>query len=265
MTNTIWSASFAVCCTLLTTLTWADDVSVFAGRSLDGWTTLDGEPVSRGWHAADGVIYLDRLSERAGHIITADEFGDFDLSFEFKIAPGGNSGLKYRVRRFGGSTLGCEYQIIDAEGTGRVRPTKNWTGSLYDVYEPDASQFSLKPSGEFNTARIVVHNDRIQHWLNGRLIVSATVGDAEWDRRIAESKFNDVEGFGRNQLGRIMLTDHGSEVWYRNFRIQRLDSVTEQLVVGRSHARDEYAPLQAGYQRSSRCFRPFRRLWRRRR
>jgi hypothetical protein len=75
--------------------------------------------------------------------------------------------------------------------------------------------------GEYNTSRIVVRGDQIKHWLNGRLIVSATVGSPEWDKRIASSKFSDVPGFGRNRFGRIMLTDHGSEVWYRNFTITR--------------------------------------------
>jgi len=209
----------------------ADDsaASPFNGEDLNGWTTLAGEPVSQGWEVVAGVIHRKDLADRAGHIITEVEFGDFDLSFEFKIAARGNSGLKYRVGKFAGATLGCEYQILDDQSFSHERPTKNTTGSLYDVYEPNAEAFSLKPDGEFNSARIVVQGNQIQHWLNGQLIVSATVGDLEWDRRIAESKFSDVEGFGRNRFGRIMLTDHGSEVWYRNFRLQPIDASPQWL------------------------------------
>ena len=170
--------------------------------------------MTQGWEASSGEIRLNRAAGRGGHIITADEFGDFDLSFEWKIAARGNSGLKYRVRKYGNQTLGLEYQICD-EPEGRP-VTKKSAGALYDLYEP-AAERQLKPAGEWNTARIVVRGDRIEHWLNGGLIVAATVGDDEWKKRIGESKFVDQEQFGENRTGRIMLTDHGSDVAYRNF------------------------------------------------
>src|SRR5438132_1328954 len=74
-----------------------------------------------------------------------------------------------------------------------------------------------KPASEYKQARIVVKGNKIEHWLNRQLIVSATVGDEEWQRRVAASKFNDVPDFSLNPRGKLMLTDHGSEVWYRNF------------------------------------------------
>jgi hypothetical protein len=80
----------------------------------------------------------------------------------------------------------------------------------------------LKPAGEWNQARIVVRGARIEHWLNGSLIVTANVGDEEWQKRIAESKFSDAADFGTNRMGRIMLTDHGSDVAYRKFVFQAL-------------------------------------------
>jgi hypothetical protein len=193
--------------------------SPFDGKSLAGWTTLDGKPVTVGWEAVDGVIHLRKDGQRAGHIVTAQEFGDFQLSFEWKIAPKGNSGIKYRVRNYGNKTLGCEYQVYD-DTKGRVQP-KNSAGALYDLYEPN-SEKELKPAGEYNTAKIIVHGDKIEHWLNGKRIVSATVGDEEWQRRVAASKFNDVPDFSRNARGKLMLTDHGSEVWYRNFVFEPL-------------------------------------------
>jgi len=191
----------------------------FRGRTLAGWTTLDGRPVTRGWEASDGEIRLKRSVDRGGHIVTAAEFGDFDLSFEWKIAVRGNSGLKYRVRKYGNQLLGLEYQICD-EPEGRPI-TKKSAGALYDLYEP-AAERQVKPVGEWNSARIVVRGDRIEHWLNGGLIVNATVGDDEWRRRMGESKFADEEAFGGDRSGRIMLTDHGSDVAYRNFAFRPL-------------------------------------------
>jgi len=200
----------------------AEPAPPFNGTSLDNWTTLDGQPVTCGWEVVDGMIHLTETKERSGHILTRDEYGDFELSFEWKIAPGGNSGLKYRVCRYGGKVLGCEYQIFDDEKNAKSRPRpKGSAGALYDLYEPNESK-QLKPAGEFNTACIVVQGDRIEHWLNGQLIVSATVGDNQWNRAVAESKFADVKDFARNGTGRIMLTDHGSEVWYRNIQFRLL-------------------------------------------
>ena len=89
------------------------------------------------------------------------------------------------------------------------------TGALYELYEPSGAK-QLRPVGEFNQSRIVVRGNHIEHWLNGARIVSADVGSREWYQRVAESKFRDVEGFGENRSGLIMLTAHGSEVWYRN-------------------------------------------------
>lgn len=211
--------------------------SPFDGTSLAGWTTQSGDPVTHGWEIVDGVIHLKKEDQRAGNILTAVDYGDFDLSFEFKIAPGGNSGIKYRVRSFGGRILGCEYQILDDWGLSHKRPTKGTTGSLYDVYEPAGNELLMRPQGEFNTARIVVRGSHIQHWLNGQLIVSACVGGPEWNHRIANSKFSDVEGFGHNRLGKIMLTDHGSEVWYKNFRMQSIDSTHLAAGWGRAGGR----------------------------
>lgn len=190
---------------------------LFDGESLDNWTTAGGMPVTDGWEIVDGTIHLNREKKRGGHILTRHEYGDFDLSFEWAITDRGNSGLKYRVRKYGGSTLGCEYQILGDAGSDK-KPGRGSTGSLYAVYEPDPER-ELKPAGEFNASRIVVRGDSIEHWLNGRRIVSASVGSPEWDERVESSKFNKASGFGRNRFGRIMLTDHGSEVWYRNFRI----------------------------------------------
>lgn len=181
--------------------------------------TVDGEDVPDAWERSNGIIHLRKTPERTGHIVTRREYGDFTLRFEWKIASGGNSGIKYRVRRYDDRMLGCEYQIYDA-GSANVEP-KNQTGSIYDLYEP-LEYIVARPAGEWNSSMIRVQENRIEHWLHNEKIVAATIGDAEWDRRMAESKFNEFPDFAKNPRGRIMLTDHGSEVWYRKFEFTEL-------------------------------------------
>ena len=193
----------------------ADPLNPFDGKSLSAWTMIDGKPVTSGWEVVDGMIHLRKDGKGSGHIITANEFGDFALAFEWKIAPGGNSGLKYRVRSYGNKLLGCEYQIYDDEGKKKMLP-KNSAGALYDLYEPNSTK-QLKPAGDWNQAKIVVRGNQIEHWLNEKQVVNATVGDSEWKKRISESKFSEYPEFSQQPRGKLMLTDHGSEVWYRNF------------------------------------------------
>lgn len=192
---------------------------LFDGKTLDNWMTVDGKSVTQGWEVVDGAIHLNRKAARGGHIVTRQKYGDFDLSFEWKIAARGNSGLKYRVRQYGKKTLGCEYQIYD-DGKPDRKPGRGSNGSLYALYEPDP-EMQVNPPGEFNSSRIIVRGNHIEHWMNGRRVVSAAVGSPEWDERVASSKFSSESGFSRNRFGRIMLTDHGAEVWYRNFEVQR--------------------------------------------
>lgn len=197
------------------------EVDLFPGGEFSLWRTDDGEPVVRGWTYHDGVVHLKPTDPRAGHILTEPLFGDFELSFQWKIAPGGNSGVKYRVRHYVDHFLGCEYQIYDGMYHGyRVDPRKV-TASIYNLFEPRRSAHA-RADGEYNDAVIRVEGDRIEHWLNGTLATSAVVGGPDWRQRISESKFCDVPGFAQDRFGRIMLTDHGSEVWYRDIRLKLL-------------------------------------------
>jgi hypothetical protein len=208
------------------------EVPLFDGKTLNGWTMLDGQPITRGWKVVDGMIRLDpkdreQHQRRVGHIVTLREFGDFQLSFEWKIFKGGNSGLKYRVRDYSGKIRGCEYQIIDDPNYHKPLSHRTRAGSIYDLYEPNQEK-RLLPVGQFNTSRIVVWKNQIQHWLNGRLIVSATVGNQDWQDRVAGSKFSELKDFGQNRRGKIMLTDHGSEIWFRNIQFVTLPMDNEE-------------------------------------
>jgi arylsulfatase A len=192
-------------------------IALFEGKSLQGWTTQDGKPVTEGWTVKDGAIYRE---SRGGNIFYQQQVGDFELSFQWKIVEGGNNGLKYRVRSYGGRMLGCEYQLL---GETKAGFSKSSTGSLYALYEPGKNK-RINPPGEWNSAKIVAHGPRIEHWMNGERIVEVDLTSPQWRKRLSQSKFRPHKDFARNTLGRIMLTDHGSPVWYRNLVLTPLEN-----------------------------------------
>jgi hypothetical protein len=198
-------------------------MALFNGTSLDGWVTKGGQPVTRGWIAEDGMLVRE---SRGGSIFTAQEYGDFDLRFEWKIAPRGNSGVKYRVAFFEKGVygnpgwLGCEYQLFD--DVGRPTGPEHSTGAIYALVPPSAEK-KLRPVGHFNESRIVVRASKIEHWLNGAKVAEADTSSDDWRQRIAASKFNGVTGFSQNAKGRIELQDHGSKIWFRNIVLRPLE------------------------------------------
>jgi len=202
-----------------------EPVLLFNGKNFDGWVTTDGKPVNDGWEVVDGVIHLKSQKARAGSIRTTRTFDSFELEFEWRVAPGGNSGVKYMAREldspFGRHFLGCEYQLLDDAGHTNGRTPLTTAGSLYGLYPPDSAQKHLRPLGEFNQARIVVDHGRIEHWLNGKRIVAAVIGSEDWEKRFAETKLAGVTGFARAP-GVILLQEHLSEAWFRNLRLTPL-------------------------------------------
>jgi hypothetical protein len=150
---------------------------LFDGRTLSGWRSYSSEKPPAGWAATDGSIVRTRKS---GDLVTKEEFGDFELSVEWRVAAGTNSGIVYRARLSGDKTdrTGPEYQIVDAnlfasrKAAGVVHP-KGETAALYDLLAPKSSP--MKPTGEWNTTRIVVRGWKIEHWLNGEKVV-----DVDW-------------------------------------------------------------------------------------
>lgn len=208
----------ALVCGLITLASGAE-YEIFDGKTLDGWTTQKGEPITRGWRVEDGAIHLVPTKPRAGNIITRCEFANFRLYFEWKIAAGGNSGVKYKVRRYDGNLRGCEYQIIDDANYRHPLQPRHRTGAIYDLFAPVGEPL-MRPPGEFNSSQIVVRGRQIEHWLNGQLVSWACIGDPVWRSRVAESKFNELPDFSEQRCGKIMLTDHSEEVWYRNLRLE---------------------------------------------
>lgn len=191
-------------------------------RSLSQWMLPNGEDVNSGWQFDDdGTLHL---AGKGNNIVTRDEYQDFDLWFEFRISEKGNSGIKYRVAKFGNSWLGCEYQIQDDAAFPKL-PAKHYTASLYDVFDKSSPILERKYAdpASFSVGRIIVQNHRIRHWMNGNLIIDERDDSPRFQDAIQKSKFRSEAGFGTNHSGRLMLTDHGSEVWYRNLYIRRLD------------------------------------------
>lgn len=117
----------------------------FDGQSLDNWMTLDGKPVTRGWEVVDGMIHLRKEQNRSGHIVTRDEYGDFDLSFEWKIAPRGNSGLKYRVRKYAAEYSAANTRYSTTENTAKVASAQRAVQARCTLYTRPTRRSNFVP------------------------------------------------------------------------------------------------------------------------
>ncbi len=192
---------------------------LFDGISLTGWRSLKSEKPGAGWTVADGAITRTAAS---GDLLTVDEFGDFELSLEWKITEAANSGIIYRVGLTEEQTFhtGPEYQILDGlKARDRVDP-KHATGSLYDLVAPNADR--TRPVGQWNQTRIIVKGWHVQHWLNGEKIVDLDLASKEGQALIAASKFRDMPNFAKLSRGHIALQNHDESVSFRNIKVREL-------------------------------------------
>ncbi|NIB38216.1 DUF1080 domain-containing protein [Pseudomaricurvus alkylphenolicus] len=196
---------------------------LFDGRTLNGWQAMEGKSLKNVWAAQDGTLALVTDQRSAGDIMTEQKYTDFELYLEWKLDKGGNSGILYRVaddRDLAWKT-GMEYQLLDDANYPRAADKPHWlAGSVFDLYAPNTAV--VKAAGEYNSTRIVVLGNRVEHWLNGHRIVAYNLDSADWRQRLERSKFNKLPGFGRQPEGHIVLQNHGDPVWYRNIRIREL-------------------------------------------
>ncbi|MDR2115159.1 MAG: DUF1080 domain-containing protein [Planctomycetaceae bacterium] len=199
--------------------------SLIRNNSLDGWTTTNNKTPGNAWSVEDGVLHLHG---KGGDVMTEREYKNFVLDFTWTIAKGGNSGIKYRFKKYDGKGwLGLEYQVLDDFNTKEGKKLKSNAATLYDILPTNNAKF-LKPNEELNHGRIVVNGNRIEHWLNGRKVVDVWVGSETWKKAVAASKFNEIEDFGENTVGRIMVQDHGSEVRFHDISIREIIEISEK-------------------------------------
>ena len=193
---------------------------LFDGKSLQGWTTVDGKVPGAGWKVEEGTLHLQG-GGKGGNIVAAGEYESFELEWQWKIEKKGNNGVKYWVSAIGKEWLGIEYQMIDDGTHPDGKPgSSHATASIYDL-KAAAADKPLRPAGEWNQSRIVVQNGRIRHFLNGTLVVELDTKTDEWKTALAASKFRNKTGFAPGK-GKIMLTDHKDPAWYKDIRIRRL-------------------------------------------
>lgn len=205
---------------------------LFDGKTMNGWrgAYLDSLP-TKGWEVKDGVLIVEPSGggEAAfgGDIVTIDEYSSFELSLDFKLTEGANSGIKYFVTealpKTPGSAIGLEYQILDdaKHPDAKLGINGNRTlASLYDLLP--AHDKKPNPIGQWNHARIVVKGTHVEHWLNGNKVLSYERGGTLFLEHKAVSKFKDRAGFGEAASGHILLQDHGNQVFYRNIKLRIL-------------------------------------------
>ncbi len=194
---------------------------LFDGKSTSGWRGFKKTDMPAGWTIEDGCL---TRTGQGGDIITADEFDNFELTLEWKIAKGGNSGIFYRVGEGDGLdavwSTGPEMQVLDNDFHNDGQNPLTSAGSNYALY-PAPRDLTL-PTGRFNQARIVAQGNKVEHWLNGVKVCAYEVNSEEWNKKVAESKFKTLPRYGREPKGHIALQDHGDKVSYRNIKIRPL-------------------------------------------
>jgi hypothetical protein len=196
---------------------------LFDGQAATGWRQFKGDRLPAGWQVADGA--LTRVAA-GGDIVTDEQFRDFELALEWKVAPGGNSGIFYRVGEAAELEwvwqTGPEMQVLDDAGHQDGARPETSAGSCYGLYP--APRGVVRPAGEWNQVRIVVQGQHVEHWLNGRKVVEYELGGPDWQDRVRRSKFGKMPRYGREPAGHIALQDHGDWVAYRNIKIRVLPS-----------------------------------------
>lgn len=192
---------------------------LFDGRSLDGWRGYNMAGLPPSWAVDDGT--LARVGP-GGDLITEAQYRDFELTFEWKVATGGNSGVFYRAAE--GQELiyhsAPEYQVLDDAHHADGQSPLTSAGSNYALYASPRGH--VKPAGEWNSGRIVVRGDHVEHWLNGAEVVAYELHSDEWKALVANSKFAAWPAYGMADRGHIGLQDHGDPVWYRNLKLRVL-------------------------------------------
>jgi hypothetical protein len=199
-------------------------VLLFDGRGTQGWREVTGLPFPETWRVEDGCLRALNPGHGYQDIRSDVEPASFEFRFEWKIAPGGNSGVKYLVQKTDRWTnaeglqaraRGLEYQLVDNTSPDAVEESKR-CGSLYGVIAP--AEAAARTPGEFNQSALIVRGAHVEHWLNGMKVVSFDTGDAPVHKALIEL------GKGGTMVTRsfISLQNHGTPAWFRNLKLRVL-------------------------------------------
>ena len=199
---------------------------LFDGKTTSGWRGFKQQTVPDGWQVVDGA--LARVG-KGGDIVTVEQYESFDLKFDWRIAPKGNSGVFFHVAEAPDLNAvyrtGPEYQLLDNDGHPDAKNGPDrFAGANYALHPP--ARTVVRPVGEWNESRLVVRGAHVEQWLNGVKVVEYELWSDDWKARVAKSKFNTMPRYGLEKRGHIALQDHGDAVAFRNIKIKALDSPT---------------------------------------
>ncbi|HEX2816650.1 MAG TPA: DUF1080 domain-containing protein [Phenylobacterium sp.] len=190
---------------------------LFDGKTTAGWRGFKTPAPDAGWKVKDGVLSPD--AKHSKDLVTKANYENFELTFDWKISPKGNSGVMFHVIPKGEETYesGPEYQLLD---NSRGEPPLEQAAALFALYAP--TQDVNKPVGQFNHSRLVVDHGKAQHWLNGVKVVEYDLDSADFKARVAASKFKQWPQFATGKTGAIALQCHGDDVAFKNLKIKLL-------------------------------------------
>lgn len=170
------------------------------------------------WSAEGETLHSLADAERVS-LVTRSRYGEFDLSFEWRLLEGGNSGVLYKVTEEGEAPWqsGPEMQLVDHAARPDAQVPETSCGALYGLHAP---QPVICHRGLFNIGRISVRGSQVEHWLNGTRVLSCDLASPAFRARVAASKFAPFPQFARAAEGHIALQHHGAEAWFYNVRIE---------------------------------------------
>ena len=202
-------------------------ISLFDGKTLRGWHGFNKTGAISNWMIEDGaMVCLGAAADaHGGDIVTDEGYENFELKWEWKISTGGNSGVMYHVaegeKYKAPYETGPEYQVIDDIGFPEKLEEWQKTGADYAMTVPNEKK-NLKPVGKWNTSKIIFNKGHVEHWLNGKMIVSFQAWDAAWTKEKQEGKWKDYPDYGMAKKGSIALQDHGHKAYFKNIMIKVL-------------------------------------------
>ena len=209
-------------------------IYMFDGKTTDGWRGYNNEAMPKKWEVINGELTfntelkLEKDWDGGNDIIYyKEQFENFELYLEWKLPKGGNSGVFYHVQEGYNAphNISPEYQILDDDGWEEINNAKlkNWqkAGANYGMHEPNISK-KLNPSGQWNSSRIIHDNNKVEHWLNGKIILSFFKDSDDWNKKRNSEIFRDKTDYGKFKKGYIALQDHDTPIWFRNIRIKKL-------------------------------------------